>query len=118
MRNIQNKKVIILGLGVSGLAMAHWCYRHGAEFTVVDTRAKPPQYDIFKNNFPSAKFICSEFESELILNNSYELMLVSPGIRPKDIEAISAVAINNNVTIADVNNIFRCMNGIKSSSIV
>ncbi len=101
MRNIQNKKVIILGLGVSGLAMAHWCYRHGAEFTVVDTRAKPPQYDIFKNNFPSAKFICSEFESELILNNSYELMLVSPGIRPKDIEAISAVAINNNVKIAN-----------------
>ena len=35
--------VLILGLGASGLAMARWCARHGAQVTVADTRAAPPQ---------------------------------------------------------------------------
>lgn len=101
MKNIQNKKVLILGLGVSGLAMARWCSRFGADVTVVDTRAKPPQYDVFNKILPNAKFICSQFESDLILHNSYDLLLISPGIRPKDIQTILLISKNNNIIIAN-----------------
>lgn len=101
MKNILNKKVLILGLGVSGLAMARWCSRYNAEITVVDTRVAPPQYDLFKNELPNAKFICSEFEPNLILNDAYEVVLVSPGIKPKDLEDISAVLIKNNIAIVN-----------------
>lgn len=101
MKNIQNKKVLILGLGVSGLAMARWCSRYGAEVTIADTRTEPPQYNILKKNLPNIKFICSEFESNLILNDSYDLLLISPGIKPKDVEDISLIAIANNIIIAN-----------------
>ena len=101
MKNIQNKKVLILGLGVSGLAMARWCSRYGAEVTVADTRVVPPQYGVFNKDLPNAKFICSEFESELILNNSYDLVLISPGIKPKDIQDILLISIETNVIIAN-----------------
>ncbi len=101
MKNIQNKKVLILGLGVSGLAMARWCSRYGAEITVVDTRAVPPQYNALKKNLPNVKFIYSDFGPNLILKNSYDLVLISPGIKPKDVEAISLASKNNNIEISN-----------------
>src|SRR4051812_45173138 len=36
-------KVLVLGLGDSGLAMARWCVAQGADVTVADTRDEPPQ---------------------------------------------------------------------------
>mgnify|MGYP000323478968 FL=1 len=35
--------VLILGLGLSGLAMARWRLRQGDRVTVADTREAPPQ---------------------------------------------------------------------------
>ena len=35
--------VLILGLGLSGLAMARWRLRQGDQVTVADTREAPPQ---------------------------------------------------------------------------
>ena len=40
---LQGQHVLILGLGASGLAMARWCARAGAEVSVADTRDAPPQ---------------------------------------------------------------------------
>ncbi|MEO6293562.1 MAG: UDP-N-acetylmuramoyl-L-alanine--D-glutamate ligase, partial [Burkholderiaceae bacterium] len=116
MKNIQNKKVLILGLGVSGLAMARWCSRYGAEVTIADTRTEPPQYNILKKNLSNIKFICSQFESNLILNGSYDLLLISPGIKPKDVENISSIAIANNIIIANELILFtNALAGLKES---
>lgn len=101
MKNIQNKKILILGLGASGLAMARWCSRYEAEITIVDTRTTPPQYDTLCKDIPKAKFICAQFEPDLIINNTYDLMLISPGIKPKDVEAISLAAANIHLLIAN-----------------
>ena len=43
MKHLQDRHVLVLGLGASGLAMARWCARHGAHVTVADTREAPPQ---------------------------------------------------------------------------
>lgn len=48
MKNLQGKNVLILGLGVSGLAMARWCVRLGANVTVIDSRANPPNSEVVK----------------------------------------------------------------------
>lgn len=101
MKNIQNKKILILGLGVSGLAMARWCSRGGALVTVVDTRAEPPQYDTLRRKLPEVKFICSEFNSYPILTGAYDFLLISPGIKPKDVADISLIAVANNIIIAN-----------------
>ena len=38
--------VLVLGLGESGLAMARWCARQGAELRVADSRAAPPGVEL------------------------------------------------------------------------
>ena len=43
MKQLGGKKVLILGLGLSGLAMARWCLRCGADVGVWDSREEPPQ---------------------------------------------------------------------------
>src|SRR2546427_13590 len=37
------QRVLVLGLGDSGLAMARWCAHFGAQVTVWDSREQPPQ---------------------------------------------------------------------------
>lgn len=41
-QHLQGQRVLILGLGISGIAMARWCVRAGAEVTVADTREALP----------------------------------------------------------------------------
>ena len=43
MQQLAGLQVLILGLGQSGLAMARWCARWGAQVTVWDSREQPPQ---------------------------------------------------------------------------
>lgn len=39
--NLHQPTTLILGLGESGLAMAHWCATYGGAVRIADTRAKP-----------------------------------------------------------------------------
>ncbi|HEV2038830.1 MAG TPA: FAD-dependent oxidoreductase, partial [Casimicrobiaceae bacterium] len=39
----RNRKVVILGLGATGLSAARWAARRGAHVTVADTRTDPPR---------------------------------------------------------------------------
>ena len=54
MHHLRNLTVLILGLGDSGLAMAHWCARCGATVRVADTRANPPQAATLAADVPGA----------------------------------------------------------------
>jgi UDP-N-acetylmuramoylalanine--D-glutamate ligase len=105
MKSLQNQHVMILGLGISGLAMARWCARHGAVVTVVDTRTNPPQLNALQTDLPKVQFICSQFESNLFADAEQNYLLVSPGIKPADIGEIvsyakqKAVHIGNELTL-------------------
>ena len=39
---LQGKRILIVGLGESGLAMAKWLARQGASLRVADSRTNPP----------------------------------------------------------------------------
>ena len=56
----------ILGLGLSGLAMARWCARNGARVTVADTRDAPPQLEALREELPQARFVGGAFDASLL----------------------------------------------------
>ncbi len=63
---LKDQHVLILGLGVSGLAMARWCVRHGARVTVADTREAPPQLASLRSELPMVKFVSGAFDAALV----------------------------------------------------
>jgi UDP-N-acetylmuramoylalanine--D-glutamate ligase len=79
---LQDQRVLILGLGTSGLAMARWCARLGAQVTVADTRAQPPQLEKLLELVPSAQFVHSDFNAGLVDGTSVRAVFLSPGLSP------------------------------------
>ncbi len=70
--------VLVLGLGESGLAMAHWCARRGARLRVADTRAEPPGLAALKAAAPAAEIVLGPFAEGLL--EGVEVVAVSPGL--------------------------------------
>ncbi|WP_394787018.1 UDP-N-acetylmuramoyl-L-alanine--D-glutamate ligase [Rhodoferax sp.] len=81
MKHLQDLRVLILGLGASGLAMARWCARHGAQLTVADTREAPPQLATLQAEIPSATFVGGPFGAALAHN--VQAVYRSPGLSPE-----------------------------------
>lgn len=79
---MQGEKVLILGLGASGLAMARWCVRCGAQVTVADTRAVPPQLAALQQELPQVQFVAGAMDARLVEGQSLTVVLRSPGLSP------------------------------------
>jgi UDP-N-acetylmuramoylalanine--D-glutamate ligase len=101
MKSLEYQNVMILGLGISGLAMARWCSQYGATITVVDSRESPPQLKQFKTELPDAHFVCSQFESALLENVEVDYLLVSPGIKPTDADELLLSAKEKSIRIGN-----------------
>ncbi len=82
MIELKDQNVLVLGLGVSGLAMALWCVRQGALVTVADTRANPPYLTELQTRAPQANFICGAFDTSLLAGRIYGAIFKSPGLSP------------------------------------
>ena len=87
---MNEQKVLILGCGLSGLAMARWCAQRGAEVTVVDTREAPPQLPLLREQVPGARFVAGEFSAALIEGHGFHRVLRSPGLTPAQVAPVIA----------------------------
>ena len=90
MQHLQDLRVLILGLGASGLAMARWCARHGAQVTVADTREAPPQLASLQAEIPTAVFIAGPFNAALA--QGMQAIYRSPGLSPQVLAPVLAEA--------------------------
>jgi UDP-N-acetylmuramoylalanine--D-glutamate ligase len=73
--DLAGRRVLVLGLGDSGLSAARWAERHGARVRVADTRSAPPRRfagDVHLGAFTPA------------LLDSVELICISPGLSLAD----------------------------------
>ncbi|SFU32520.1 UDP-N-acetylmuramoylalanine--D-glutamate ligase [Paenacidovorax caeni] len=79
---LRGQRVLVLGLGASGLAMARWCARCGAQVTVADTRAAPPQLATLRAELPQVRFIGGAFDAALVHDQALDAIYRSPGLAP------------------------------------
>ena len=76
--NFAGRKVLVLGLGDTGLSMAKWLARRGADVRAADTRALPPRLAELKRSLPSVPASCGLFRDEMFAD--IELVAISPGV--------------------------------------
>ena len=89
---LQGQNVLILGLGASGLAMARWCVRCGANVTVADTRAAPPQLPTLQQELPQVRFVAGAFDAALVEGQGLHAVYRSPGLSPQTIAPVLVAA--------------------------
>jgi UDP-N-acetylmuramoylalanine--D-glutamate ligase len=77
---LAGRRVLVVGLGESGLAMARWCAFRGAHVTVADSRESPPQLDALRAACPDAGFVGGALEPALLAG--IDLVGWSQGLSP------------------------------------
>jgi UDP-N-acetylmuramoylalanine--D-glutamate ligase len=75
---VKNKRVVVLGLGHTGLSALRWLVAQGAKVIVADTRENPPNLQVVRNEMPSVEVFLGDYDTSLLL--SAELMVISPGV--------------------------------------
>jgi len=75
--SLKGKRVLVLGLGDTGLSMASWVERHGGTARVADTRASPPRKKDFSGELHAGPFAAS-------LLDGVDLVCISPGLSLED----------------------------------
>ena len=93
MNPLAQKNILVLGLGASGLAMARWSAREGANVVVADSRAAPPQLPALQAQVPSAIFVHAALDEALLQHSAFDLVLKSPGLAPAFIAALTTAAV-------------------------
>ncbi len=83
MKNLQGLKVLVLGLGDSGLAMAAWVQRCGGQARVWDSREQPPQLERLRKDLPEVEFFSGLLDEQAL--DEVQLLLKSPGLAPHDL---------------------------------
>ncbi len=96
--NYAGKQVLVLGLGESGLAMALWLARCGAQVRVADTRVAPERLVALRAALPDADFRSGEFTAGLLYQ--IDFVAVSPGLAPlRELAVIAAAAAEQNIPL-------------------
>ncbi len=86
MKSLAHTRVLVLGLGASGLAIAQWCARCGADVRVwdsrLDTPQSPPQADALATRVPRAERLAGALQADAL--DGVQRVFKSPGLAPHD----------------------------------
>ena len=75
---LENRRVLVLGLGSSGMSMARWLAGRGARVRVADSRPVPPNADQLREELPGIDLHTGAFRPESFADA--ELIAISPGV--------------------------------------
>jgi len=99
MLNLNGKRVLVLGLGDTGLSMTRWLTRHGAEVRVADTRADPPHAALLAEEMPHVAVATGTFDDSAF--HDVDLIAISPGIDRRE-RPVAAAARRGVPVVGDI----------------
>lgn len=74
-------RILVIGLGMTGLSCARFLVKQGYEVAVTDTRELPPALDELHTSLPNVAVFLGEFD-EMAFQNA-DCLVVSPGVSVK-----------------------------------
>ena len=77
-RSFLNKRILIVGLGATGLSCARFLTAQGAEIAVTDSRTSPPSLDLLRTELPDVAVFVGGFDPEAFARA--DCLVVSPGV--------------------------------------
>ena len=101
---LQNKNILILGAGLSGMSCARFLASHNIHFALNDSRDSAVNEDEFAKDFPLSTLTTGSWDQTLI--SSAQIILVSPGI-DTSIDEISQYLSPNAEMYGDVELYYR-----------
>jgi len=75
---LDGKKVLVLGLGDTGLSMVRWLARHGARVRAADSRTHPPHAARIREEWPQVEIMAGAFDAACF--QGMDLVAISPGV--------------------------------------
>jgi UDP-N-acetylmuramoylalanine--D-glutamate ligase len=76
--DVKDRKVLVLGLGETGMSMARWLVRGGAQVRVADTREHPPRAADLARVLPEVETCFGAWTATLF--DAADLIAISPGL--------------------------------------
>ena len=86
---LQNKRVLVLGLGETGLSALRWLDKQGAILSVADSRDNPPNLDDLARNMPHVAVYTGAFKTKVLLQA--EVIVISPGVALNQSAVLAAI---------------------------
>jgi UDP-N-acetylmuramoylalanine--D-glutamate ligase len=90
MLSLENKQVLVLGLGDTGLSALRWLKSRGAVLSVADSREVLPSVHKLQAEMPEVSITLGAFKPEIFTNA--ELIVISPGVALAEPEVQAAIA--------------------------
>ncbi len=79
---LKNKRVLVLGLGETGLSALRWLAKQDAVLSAADSRDNPPNMESLARSMPRLAIYTGKFKQEILLDA--ELIVISPGVPLSD----------------------------------
>ncbi len=99
---------MVLGLGDTGLSMAHWLARRGAKVRVADTRTAPPRLEDLRRSLPGVEVHCGPFRKESFAG--IDLLAASPGV-PLDEPCVRDAVRSGTRVVGDIELFAQALSG-------
>lgn len=98
-KQVNDKRALVVGLGISGLSSVRYLVHQGYAVTVVDSRAQPPGLGTLNSELPEVEVHTGSFNAALFHDPG--LLVVSPGVSVKE-PVIAAACARGVETVGDI----------------
>jgi UDP-N-acetylmuramoylalanine--D-glutamate ligase len=100
----ETAKILVVGLGSTGISVAHYLQKMGFKFAIIDSRKKPPLIDEFIEIMPDTPLFTGGFDDAAFKVATH--LIVSPGLSLNEKSIMKAVA-NGSKIVSDID-LFAC----------